>query len=73
MTNLELRKLLEMYPDDALVLFPGYEGGHRTIDKVEVRLGYVELYRHKADYYGKYDISEEVTDIKGIFLGEGRL
>ena len=69
MTVKDLRKLLSKYPDDYLVVVPGYEGGYDS--PILKKCGEIKIVKdqNRKDWDGEYDFSVgEPGTIKALFL-----
>ncbi len=68
MTVKQLRSALEHYPEDAIALIPGYEGGFSDI--AEVKLTTVKLDHYKEDWNGPHEEIEGSQQTAILFVRE---
>ena len=61
MTVYELKKALELFADDTLVVIPGYEGGYSTPREAVNTELVLEVNDEDAWYYGPHEIADEST------------
>lgn len=68
MTVQQLKSALEHYPEDAIVLVPGYEGGYSDIGKLKETM--VKLDHYKEEWYGPHEEVENAEQSAILLVRE---
>ncbi len=66
MTIKELKSMLEKYPEDALALVQGYEGGFSDIGQIKPTK--VKLNYYKEEWYGPHEDVEGATQVAILLM-----